>query len=130
MSPGASAGIIFQQLAQHAGAFAWVLMPDSRRPDIVGYVHEWFRVRSGCISYVLKIGTAILAAVFLTTGALFLIFGAFSLDSSGGVTNIVTVVAALAAIYLFVRVGKGILRDLRGESSDDNKKTPPPDRSD
>ena len=129
MSPGASAGIIFQQIAQHAGAFARVLMPDLQRPDIVGYAHEWFRVRSGCISYVLKIGTAILAAVFLTTGALILIFGAFSLDSSSGVTTIVTVVAALVAIYLFVRVGKDILRDLRQDRDGDGKDRKPKDFS-
>ena len=121
MSPGASAGILVQQLAQHVGAFARVLAPSLPGLNIVGYVHEEFRVRSGCTSYVLKIGTAILAAVFLTTGALILVFGAFNLDSSGGVTTIVTVVAALVAIYLFIRVGKDILRDLRGEGDGDGK---------
>ena len=86
-------------------------------------------MRSGCTSYVLKIGTAILAAVFLTTGALILIFGAFNLDSSGGVTTILTAIAALAAIYLFVRVGKDILRDLRGEGDEDGKERRPDDSS-
>lgn len=84
-------------------------------------------MRSGCINYVLKIGTAILAAIFLTTGALVLIFGAFNLDSSGGAVTIATVVAALAAAYLFVRVGKDILRDLRGNGDDKSKR---PDDSD
>ena len=84
-------------------------------------------MRSGCISYVLKIVTAILAAVFLTAGALVLFFGAFDLDSSGGFTTILTVVAAVTAIYLFIRVGRDILRDLRGEDDSETKNRQPDD---
>jgi hypothetical protein len=98
-------------------------LPNLQGLDIVGYAHEEFTVRSGCTSYVLKIGTAILAAVFLTTGALILVFGAFNLDSSGGAVTILTVVAALAAAYLFVRVGKDILRDLRGDGDGKGKRS-------
>ncbi|MGB3681339.1 MAG: hypothetical protein WA990_02515 [Rubrobacteraceae bacterium] len=76
-------------------------------------------MRSGCIDYILKIGTAMVAAVLLTTGTLVLVFGAFDLDSSGGIQTVITVVAALGAIYLFTRVGRDILRDLRGEKEDE-----------
>ncbi len=78
-------------------------------------------MRAGCISYVLRIGTAMIAAILLAAGTLILVFGAFNLDSSGGIRTVITVVAALVAVYLFVRVGKDILRDLRSESSDDEK---------
>lgn len=86
-------------------------------------------MRSGCISYVLKIGTAIVAAILLAAGTLVLVFGAFNLDSSGGIRTIITVVAAVTAIYLFIRVGKDVLRDLRGESNGEKGKSPPSDRS-
>lgn len=87
-------------------------------------------MRAGCISYVLRIGTAVIAATLLAAGTLILVFGAFNLDSSGGIRTIITVVAALVAVYLFVRVGKDILRDLRSESSDDEKeKNHPPNGS-
>ncbi len=81
-------------------------------------------MRSGCVSYILRIGTAVVAAVLLAAGAFVLIFGAFNLDSSGGVGTLLTVVLALAAIFLFIRVGKDILRDLRKENPG-NKETPP-----
>ncbi len=87
-------------------------------------------MRAGCISYILRIGTAIIAAILLASGTLMLVFGAFNLDSSGGTRTVITVVAALVAVYLFVRVGKDILRDLRSESSGDEKeKNRPPNDS-
>ncbi len=86
-------------------------------------------MKSGCISYALSIGMAVVAAILLAAGALVLIFGAFSLDSPGGTRTVITVVAALGAVYFLVRVGKDILRDLRGEN-DDEEKTPPSGRSD
>ncbi len=75
-------------------------------------------MRSGCISYILKIGTAVVSAFLLAAGTLVLFFGAFNLDSSGGVLTITTAIVGVVAIYLFIRVGKDILRDLRGESDD------------
>lgn len=89
---------------------------------------EGFSVRSGCINYILRIGMAVVAAVLLTLGALVLVFGAFDLNSSGGTRTVITVVAALGAIYLLTRVGKDILRDLR--SKDDDKEEPPSSRPD
>lgn len=80
-------------------------------------------MRSGCISYILSIGTAVVAAILLATGALVLVFGAFNLGSSEGIRTVITVVAALGAIYFLIRVGKDIVRDLRDE------KAPPSDRS-
>ena len=85
-------------------------------------------MRSGCISYVLRIGTAVMAALFLAGGALVLLFGAFNLDSSGRTRTVITVVAAVGAIYLFIRVGKDILRDLRSGGVRDEEKIPPSDR--
>lgn len=86
-------------------------------------------MRSGCISYILRIGTAVVAAILLAAGALVLVFGAFNLDSSGGIRTITTVIIGGGATYLFIRVGKDILRDLRGESDGDEVKRPPHDRS-
>ena len=86
-------------------------------------------MRSGCISYILSIGTAVVAAILLAAGALVLVFGAFSLDSEGGIRTVITVIAALGAIYILFRVGKDILRDLRGESDGEKRKSPPSDRS-
>ncbi len=78
-------------------------------------------MRSGCTSYILRMGTAVITAILLASGTLILVFGAFNLDSSGGVRTVITVIAALVAAYLFVRVGKDIWRDLRSESSGDKK---------
>lgn len=86
-------------------------------------------MRSGCISYILSIGTAVVAAILLVTGALVLVFGAFNLGSSGGIRTVITVAAALGAIYFLIRVGKDIVRDLRDENAGDDEKAPPSDRS-
>lgn len=82
-------------------------------------------MRSGCINYIFRIGAAVVSAILLTLGALVLVFGAFDLDSSGGTRTVITTVAALGAIYLFVRVGKDILRDLRDDGA--SKEDPPHD---
>lgn len=86
-------------------------------------------MRSGCINYILSIGTAVVASILLTTGALVLVFGAFNLNAAGGFRTVVTVIVALAAIYVLTRVGKDILRDLRGGNLEDKKDSPsnPPD---
>ena len=86
-------------------------------------------MRPGCISYILSIGMAVAAAILLAAGALVLVFAAFDLGSSGGIRTVITVAAALGAIYFLVRVGKDILRDLRGENVGDKEKIPPSDRS-
>lgn len=80
-------------------------------------------MRSGCFSYILRLGTAVLSAFLLALGVLVLLFGAF-LESSGAVRALVTLVLALGAVYLFARVGKDILRDLRKENPG-NEETPP-----
>jgi hypothetical protein len=92
--------------------------------------HEEYGVRSGCVNYILKLGTAVAAAILLSVGALVLLFGAFNLSPSGGIRTVITVVAALGAVYLFTRVGKDILRDLRDErTGDDEEKSRSSDRS-
>ncbi len=69
-----------------------------------------------------------MSAVLLAAGALVLIFGAFNLDSSSGIRTILTVVAGVGAIYVFIRVGKDILQDLRGESDEGEGSDPGSDK--
>jgi hypothetical protein len=74
-------------------------------------------VKSGCLRLLLVLLTASLATALTVAGLFFLIsFAALSFDSPPGVEAVLTVVAALIAVYFFIRVGMSVWRDLRGRS--------------
>ncbi|MGF1473791.1 MAG: hypothetical protein ACFB50_18880 [Rubrobacteraceae bacterium] len=53
------------------------------------------------------------SAVLIAVGVLLLLFGVLSSSPSSGTQAALSVVVALAAIYLFFMVGRSIWRDLR-----------------
>lgn len=76
-------------------------------------------MRSGCINYLLTTGTAVAGTLLILGGFLMLAYGAFSTGSAGAIRMILTVIFEVTAIYVFLRVGKDILRDLRSASGND-----------
>jgi hypothetical protein len=72
-------------------------------------------VRSGCRNLLFVLLTASLAAALIVVGLFFLFsFAALSFESSAGVEAILKILAGLAAVYFFVRIGMSVWRDLRG----------------
>jgi hypothetical protein len=84
-------------------------------------------VKSGCLNLLFVLLTASLATALTVVGLFFLIsFAALSFGTSAGVEAVVTVVAALIAVYFFARVGMSVWRELRERApvgSESAKKT-------
>ena len=61
--------------------------------------------------------TASLATTLIVVGLFFLLsFAALSFESHSGAEAVLKILAALIAIYFFIRVGMSVWRDLRGYS--------------
>ena len=72
-------------------------------------------MRSGCLNVVLMLLVASVATTLTVAGVvLFLSFAALMFESPAGIEEILKMVVALIAAYFFVRVGRGVWRDLRG----------------
>jgi hypothetical protein len=106
----------------------------AQNPSVSGYSYADERgdqgrredrgVKSGCLRLLVVLLTASLATALTVAGLFFLIsFAALSFDSPPGVEAVLTVVAALIAVYFFIRVGMSVWRDLRGRSPAENIET-------
>ena len=74
-------------------------------------------MRSGCLNVVLMLLVAAVATAFTVAGVvLFLSFAALMFESPAGIEEILKMVVALIAAYFFIRVGRGVWRDLRGRT--------------
>jgi hypothetical protein len=72
-------------------------------------------VRSGCLNLLFVLLTASLATTLIVVGLFFLLsFAALSFESPSGIEAILKILAALIAVYFFIRVGLSIWRDLKG----------------
>ncbi len=72
------------------------------------------RVRSGCLSLVVRVGVVSVAAVFAALSvALLVAFAVSALGQPEGTERIFKVLVASAAGLAFFVVGRGIWRDLR-----------------
>ncbi len=72
-------------------------------------------MRSGCLNVVLMLLVAAVATALTVAGVvLFLSFAALMFESPAGIEEILKMVVALIAAYYFIRVGRGVWRDLRG----------------
>jgi hypothetical protein len=72
-------------------------------------------VRSGCLNLLFVLLTASLATTLIVVGLFFLLsFAALSFESPSGIEAILKILAALVAVYFFIRVGLSIWRDLKG----------------
>ena len=59
--------------------------------------------------------TASLATTLIVVGLFFLLsFAAMSFESPSGVEAVLKILAALVAVYFFIRVGMSVWRDLKG----------------
>jgi hypothetical protein len=75
---------------------------------------ERSRVRSGCLSLVVRVGVVAVAAVLAALStALILSFAVSALGQPDGIERIIKVLVASAAGLVFFLVGRGIWRDLR-----------------
>ena len=74
-------------------------------------------MRSGCLNVVLMLLVAAVATALTVAGVvLFLSFAALMFESPAGIEEILKMVVALIAAYFFIRVGRGVWRDLRGRT--------------
>ena len=74
-------------------------------------------MRSGCLNLLFVLLTASLATTLIVVGLFFLLsFAALSFESPSGIEAVLKILAALVAIYFFVRVGMSVWRDLKGYS--------------
>lgn len=72
-------------------------------------------MRSGCLNLLWVLLTASLATTLIVVGLFLLLsFAALSFGSPAGLEAVLKIVAALAAVYFFIRVGFSIWRDLKG----------------
>jgi hypothetical protein len=74
-------------------------------------------VKSGCLNLLFVLLTASLATTLIVAGLFFLLsFAAMSFESPSGAEAVLKILAALIAVYFFIRVGRSVWRDLRGSS--------------
>jgi hypothetical protein len=75
-------------------------------------------VKSGCLNLLFVLLTASLATTLIVVGLFFLLtFAALSFESPAGIEAVLKIMAALVAVYFFVRVGMSVWRDLKGYRS-------------
>ena len=61
--------------------------------------------------------TASLATTLIVAGLFFLLsFAALSFESPSGIEAVLKILAALVAVYFFIRAGRSVWRDLKGSS--------------
>ena len=73
-------------------------------------------MRSGCLNLVLVLIATSVATTLIVIGVFLLLsFAALSFESPAGIEAILKVAAALLAGYFFVRVGRSVWRDLKGQ---------------
>ena len=74
-------------------------------------------MKSGCLNLLFVLLTASLATTLIVAGLFFLLsFAAMSFESPSGAEAVLEILAALVAIYFFIRVGMSVWRDLKGYS--------------
>lgn len=73
------------------------------------------RARSGCLGLLVEVGAWVASTVLTTVGMLFLVFGAFTFSPDVGFVTVLQVIAVPIAGYFLIRIGRGILRDLRDQ---------------
>jgi len=70
--------------------------------------------RSGCLNLLFVLLTASLATTLIVVGLFFFLsFAALSFESPAGVEAVLKLLAALIAVYFFVRIGMSVWRDLK-----------------
>lgn len=75
-------------------------------------------MKSGCLNLLFVLLTASLATTLIVVGLFFLLtFAALSFESPAGIEAVLKIMAALVAVYFFVRVGMSVWRDLKGYRS-------------
>ena len=74
-------------------------------------------MKSGCLNLLFVLLTASLATTLIVAGLFFLLsFAAMSFESPSGAEAVLKVLAALIAVYFFIRAGMSVWRDLKGYS--------------
>ena len=72
-------------------------------------------MRSGCLNLIFVLLTASLATTLIVVGLFLLLsFAALSFETPSGVEAVLKILAALVAVYFFIRVGMSVWRDLKG----------------
>jgi hypothetical protein len=85
------------------------------RPSPTHY--ERSKLRSGCLSLVVRVGLVAVAAVLAALSTVVLLsFAVSALGQPDGLEKIIKVLVASAAGFAFFLVGRGIWRDLRRRS--------------
>lgn len=72
-------------------------------------------MRQGCLGFLFRLGTSVVSAILVAVGALLLVIGLLSSSPDSGMRTVLSLVGALVAAYLFIRVGRAIWRDLKGD---------------
>ncbi len=80
-------------------------------------------MRQGCLDFIFRRGPlVVVSAVLIAVGALLLLVGLLSSSPLSGARTALSIIAALVASYLFIRVGHSIWRDLREQQIPDQEK--------
>ncbi|CAN5554868.1 hypothetical protein BH24ACT22_BH24ACT22_10390 [soil metagenome] len=79
-------------------------------------------MRGGCFGFLFNISTYVVSAALITIGSILLVIGLLTSSPASGATTTLSLVAALVAAYLFVRVGREIWRDLRNPKVPNKRK--------
>jgi hypothetical protein len=91
--------------------------------------NERSKLRSGCLSLVVRVGVVSVAAVLAALSTVILLsFAVSALGQPDGLEKIIKVLVASAAGFAFFLVGRGIWRDLRRRSSTEPEERPTEER--
>jgi hypothetical protein len=73
------------------------------------------RYRSGCLGVLVELAFWVCSTALISVGAFLLLFGLLRADLPPEPETIAAILAVPVGAYAFLRVGRSILRDLRGD---------------
>lgn len=79
-------------------------------------------MKSGCRGFILRLGTSVVSALLIAVGMVLLIFGISSWTPSSGLRVTLLVFAVAIVAYAFLRIGQGILQDMKEDRAPEKEK--------
>lgn len=73
---------------------------------------------SGCVGILFEIGVWTLSTIFVTIGGAMFVFGVLSFETEVTFASVFALLAVPVTIFLFLKIGSAILRDLRNQDGE------------